>query len=366
MIPYQNVFQYLLRHPHANFSQIAKAIGVSDKTAKSYYLFLVEHGVIKGSQAMYIPESLGLTTFTYLIDINDYPSLRLMEELADRHNFTVYRNRLYGKNNGLIMQFNVPPEAEIYLDALFMKIKDCGIIADFVRASTTQLKVRTYPNLEYFDNVGNIWKWNYQDWANSLGTYNPGKEFVKENTRIENVLHRFTKLDAKLLRALTANAKRPNVELAKELNASKVQISRRKTFLESNVISEYRLIYDRSKIQFVDYILFKVKCDADFKMKLYHYIKQHPVPFDSGMDITNDGFLWRLNLPPSYVSYFAELLMKNSEELEYYALDPLNSALYWFYDENFDEENKSWKASKKELYEEPLHWLEENARVSYL
>ncbi|MHA1316959.1 MAG: winged helix-turn-helix domain-containing protein [Candidatus Heimdallarchaeaceae archaeon] len=48
MIPYFKEFQYLQKNPLASFTEIASALGITDKTAKAHYNILVSEGYICG------------------------------------------------------------------------------------------------------------------------------------------------------------------------------------------------------------------------------------------------------------------------------------------------------------------------------
>jgi len=141
----------------AKFSQIAKELCISDKTAKARYLFLLNNKYIKDVQAMYKPESIGLKTYTHFLKVRNFSEILLLEKLSDFHNFTVYRNRIYGKFNGLLLQFNIPLDSLLYLDALFLKLKDLNIISDFLHISSENYKIRTKPEMRFYDNAKGCW-----------------------------------------------------------------------------------------------------------------------------------------------------------------------------------------------------------------
>ncbi|MHA1810570.1 MAG: hypothetical protein ACTSYH_09625 [Candidatus Heimdallarchaeaceae archaeon] len=160
----------------------------------------------------------------------------------------------------------------------------------------------------------------------------------------------------KLIRERTINAKQAHNDLAEKFQVTPVRISRRMAFLNENV-NDYVLLYKRAKVQPVDLVLFRGKCSEINRTKLYNTLKKSPIPFDTGFNLLSDGFIWRMNIPPTYTSQFSNFLWSISEKLDYYRLDHYKSRLYYFYGDAFNTEKKQWKASKTEVLELPLEWI---------
>lgn len=359
MIPYYNLFQYLQKNPNANYSQMAKELKITDKTAKAHYQYLVKNGYIIGIRAKYKPENIGLETNSYILSISDLKRVEIIEKLADFHYFTTFRNRILGSVQGLFLQFDVPATTSKYLDALFLKLQEYNIIEQFEKIPSLQIKIITKPEFRFFDNKIGKWTWEIDSWEKKYQT--SSTIFSEEPQKKRNFMKQLRELDLKLLFKLTSGTKVPHVKLAKELDATSVQITRRINFLNENILN-YRLLYTRSKIQPVDLVLFRCKCSEVKKNKLYNLITKHPIPFDTGFEILDDGFMWRMNIPPSYVSQFGEFLWSICVKLQFYHFDHSKSMLYYFYDGNYDLEKKIWKATKTELYDLPLKWLKENQK----
>ncbi|MHA1303692.1 MAG: winged helix-turn-helix transcriptional regulator [Candidatus Heimdallarchaeaceae archaeon] len=376
MIPYFNLFQYLQKNPLANYSQMAKALNITDKTAKVYYNYLVENGYIgkivgdkkglESVQARITVESLGLQTYNLLVYVNKLKNVEFLENLADYHNFTSYRNRILGSKQGLFFQFNIPEKSYEDLHDLFSELKQLNIITDYEILKSTGIYHSTLPDFKYYNNETGEWLWNVDSGLINLGQW--FKHYIsmdpKEDkiiTKTENIQKKLTQLDLKLLRQLTKDAKEySNKELAEIYDVSPTTITRRLQFLNEKVIKEYRLGYMRSKVQFVDLIMFRGYCSQDARNRLFRLVKEHPIPFDTGLILLDDGFLWRMNLPPAYTSALSTFLWGICDKIDFYHLNHSASMLYWFYDENFDVDKKEWKASSYEMYELPIQWVEQN------
>jgi hypothetical protein len=219
------------------------------------------------------------------------------------------------------------------------------------------IKLSTAPEFEFFDTETGEITWDFHEWCKM---YDKANSTLPANIPdIVNVQGGIGELDIKLLTEITKGSKyyHKQIDFAKKFKVSPAQITRRMNFLNSNVV-KYRILYTRSKIQSVDLVLFRGKCSEEIKNKLYNLIKEHPIPFDSGFELLQDGFMWRMNTPPTFTSFFSEFLWKISSRLNFYSFDHTKSKLYYFYDKNFNTESKEWNASRKEIYEEPLKWIE--------
>ncbi len=368
MKPNFKLLQHLQKHPTDNFSQIAEKLGLSDKTAKAHYDFLLKEEYISGVRAKYIPESIGLETHTYIISVPDIKKVRLLEELADEHYFTTFRNRILGHVQGLFMQFDLPKDSVSYLDDLMIKLEELNILERFEKLPSTGLKLSTSVefevvneetnevDIELYNEETNEWKWDFSDWEKNI-LESPEKISDKVKT-IDNVQSKIKELDIKLLTEITKESKyyHKQIDFAKKYKVSPVQITRRLNFLNTQVVN-YRLLYSRAKIQAVDLVVFRGKCVGQAKNRLFNLIKSHPVPFDSGFELLEDGFIWRINIPPAYSSAFGEFLWKSCTRLNYYKFDHTKSKLYYFYEGNFDINKKEWIATPEIIYEKPLKWL---------
>jgi DNA-binding Lrp family transcriptional regulator len=367
MKPNFKLLQYLQKHPTDNFSQIAEKLSMSDKTAKSHYDFLLREGYISGVRAKYIPESIGLETQTYILSVPDIKKVLLLEELADEHYFTTFRNRILGHTQGLFMQFDLPKDSVSYLDDLMIKLEELNVLERFEKLPSTGFKISTSVEFEIFNKEtnewnwlfnedSNEWTWDFEKWEKDFTSCS--EKLTDKKTTVENVRSRIKELDINLLADITKESKyyHKQLDFAKKYNVSPVQITRRLNFLNNQVVN-YRLLYSRAKIQAVDLVVFRGKCIGQIKNKLYNMINSFPVPFDSGFEILEDGFIWRMNIPPAYSSAFGEFLWKSCSRLNYYKFDHTKSKLYYFYKENFDLNRKEWIATPEIIYEEPLKWI---------
>lgn len=358
MIPYFKLFQFLQKHPRANYSQIAENLGISDKTAKSYVDYLKENGYIIGTRATFIPEVLGLETALYIIKERKIENIVLLEKLADFHDYTCFRNRILGSIQGLVMQFYIPEEAIKYLDELFSQLKELKVIEDFSRLKADKFRTDTKPEFEQYDNVLGEWIWNLHSWEQK---YEKTSSKKPEETQNQELTKRLQILDLQLLRELTIDANITNKELAEKYNATAVQVSRRLAFLSDQLI-EYVLLYERSKIQPVDLVFYVGKCSTDRRNKLFNLVKNYPIPFDSSLRLLQGGFIWRMNIPPTYNSQFGEFLWKICDQLDFYRMNHTKSRLYWFYGDPFDMSTKKWDTTRKKVYDEPLTWIKKQLK----
>ena len=357
MNPNFRLLQFLQKKPTANFTQIAEALGISDKTAKAHYDYLLNNDYIGGVRAKYIPENIGLETNSFLVSLPDIRRVEFVEELADFHNFTTFRNRIIGNIQGLFLQFDIPANSVNYLDELFIKLEELSIIEMYEKIPSLKIKTSTTPEFEFLKSETGETIWEFERWSDAFEK--ASSILPQKRPKTENVQKKLTKLDIMLLAEITKGSVyyHKQVDFAKQFKVSPVQITRRMNFLNTNVVN-YRMLYSRAKIQSVDLVLFRGKCSEERKIKLYNLITKNPIPFDSGFELLQDGFLWWMNIPPTFTSFFSEFFWKICSRLNFYRFDHTKSKLYYFYDANFDTDTKEWKATRKEVYEEPLSWIE--------
>ncbi|NPD89284.1 MAG: winged helix-turn-helix domain-containing protein [Asgard group archaeon] len=356
MNPNFKLLQFLQKKPTANFTQIAEALEVTDKTAKAHYDFLLNEEYIGGVRAKYIPESIGLETNTYLLSLPDLKRVELIEDLAEFHNFTTFRNRIMGNIQGLLIQFDVPVYSEKFLEELFIKLEEMSIVESYEKIPSLGIRLSTSPEFEYFNDKTSEWTWDFKGWSKRYR--NTPSELPSKLPKIVDVKKKLKLLDIKLLTEITKGSKyhHKQIDFARRFNVTPVQVTRRLNFLNMYVVN-YRVLYARAKIQTVDLVLFRGKCSEERKNKLYNLIKKYPIPFDTGFELLRDGFLWRMNIPPAFTSLFSNFLWEICSRVNFYRFDHAKSKLYYFYDQNFDYVSREWRATRKEMYEEPLDWI---------
>jgi DNA-binding Lrp family transcriptional regulator len=362
MIPFFSLFQFLQKNPTAKFTQMAEELNISDKTAKAHYTYLLKNNYISGVRAKYIPESIGLETNTYILSVSDIRRVELIEKLADCHNFTTFRNRILGHTQGIFLQFDLPTESSSYLDDLMLKLEENNLVEKYEKIPSIGIKKSTTPEFKFFNNKKSKWTWDLSEWEEN---YEETSETLPSDIpKIENNQKKLKEIDIKLLAEITKGSKyyHKQIDFAKKFDVSPVQITRRLNFLKNQVVN-YRLLYSRAKIQSVDLVLFRGKCSEEKKNRLYNLLLKNPVPFDTGFELLQDGYLWRMNIPPVYTSLFGEFLWKISAKLNFYRFDHTKSMLYYFYESNFDTTTNVWLASKEEVLDKPLKWLEKNLKI---
>jgi DNA-binding Lrp family transcriptional regulator len=380
-----NLLMVLQNEPKASLRKIAKNLSISPSTARLRIQKMRDKSLIRGTKAQYVPSTLDLETITYLVEINTLDNIKKIEALTDAHNYTVYRNRITGKLNGLFLQFNIPSKAIVHLNNLFDILLEKELISSYRRLHTIQSHTfETMPDIKFFDRETQHWTWNAEKWFSNL----PDATSIKLEPIINKpVFDKFNSFDMILLRQLTRDSDFIQKDFAEAMKVEQYYLTRRKNLLEETVVNKYRLIFDRTLIQLHDLLIFEVETSKEEALKLGWQLAWEqsrfeekyipfkvkkitssgeeevpkfklngvdPFPFSSSFYFTEKGFIWRINLPPGLSTYISEYLWQISKSFSVYRLDHKHPKHYWFYNENFDEKKGEWKTSKEWMMDDPL------------
>ncbi|MHA1910298.1 MAG: winged helix-turn-helix transcriptional regulator [Candidatus Kariarchaeaceae archaeon] len=380
-----NLLMILQNEPKASLRKIANNLSIAPSTARLRIQKMRDKSLIRGTKAQYVPSTLDLETITYLVEISSLDNIKKLESLCNAHNYTVYRNRITGKLNGLYIQFNVPSKGTIHLKKLFDILLEKGLINSYRRLHTIKNhSFETRPDIKFFDRETQHWTWDAETWFNSL----PSASSIKLEPIIQkSTFEKINAFDMTLLRQLTRDSDFIQKDFAEKMKVEQYYLTRRKNLLEETVVNKYRLIFDRTLIQLHDLLIFEVETTKEealrlgwqlaweqsrfeekyvpFKVKKLTQSGEEetpefklngvdPFPFSSSFYFTEKGFLWRINLPPGLSTHISEYLWEISKSFSVYRLDHKYPKHYWFYHKNYDEKKGEWVTSKEWMIDDPL------------
>ena len=89
----------LQEHPVAPAAALAKQIGVTPPTTRTWLDALVKERVYVGVQANLRVRNLGLDYDDFLVSVDSYESLTKLEKFCRLHPYTSYRARVFGSRS---------------------------------------------------------------------------------------------------------------------------------------------------------------------------------------------------------------------------------------------------------------------------
>ncbi len=376
-------------------SQLAAELGVSAPTIKRRLEKLQKERVINAVSIKPYHYSLGMDLVSYLITLPEN-RLEIFEELLDIHPYTTFRVRVFGGVNGIFVQFTTPIDSDCFLDELFTILKEKKWIVQYQKWNGKQENtINTTLNFKLWDVVENKWNFSVNKFLNNLHN---GKIDKKTGTPIiQNVLSEIQILDLILLRELSlmgeqnadgrsefikelklensirfkqSEVKRLILELPiyreflkdipKEELERKIKhwISEKKKFLDENIIRDYYLAFDRTKVKLFSRILIagriiKTKTIENLKASLENKL----FPFESGLILSEEDtnkFIWWLNVTPSEIPKILNFFNRECVDLYVMMMDDDNSFGYPIWPGNFDVKSNTWKVNKEYIVDMPL------------
>ena len=339
----------LQENPLAPASKLAKVIGQSTPTVISRLNILKESGSYYYTSADLKPEALNLEIIDVLIQINKFENINFFEKkICYNHPYTLFRIRCLGKINGIYVQFRIPIDSKKFMIELFNHLKKNNRILDYKIINIKQQASAIYTDANLASWEPNLmrWKFNWENWFKQLDKQ-PSKIITQksEKSHIEN----FDELDVALLEEITKDARRKNTEIISSLKLDKnsiglpQRISRKLKFLNEKIVFQHRVFLQWETFEIFNSFLINCKCTEETSYRLQNLLEKKPIPFQSTYKVTDEGFLWYVRCPATHFSNISEIVLKISEEVEFYVLDYKNSAFYGLWKGAFNNQSKEWR-----------------------
>ena len=351
----------LVEDPTISITELAAKLKLSRPTVKARLDNLKEKGMIRKPIAQYKPETLGLERKHVLVEVSSKESIKLVEDSCDTHPYTVYRARTFGGKFGLYMQFEIPKNTLGLLKEYFQILKQKKYINNFRIYESSGLRKVSYPDLERFNSENLSWNFSWDKWFKKLKKYPTTYDKPLETKRTYT---NYKPIQFKILKELTSdasNATKKQSELKEKFNLSKTDAHRHYNYVMDNFVDKVRLLIDRKSFNLTEtYIAVASSVSKERKNQLCNLMRENPPPFHVSMDILKGtNFLMWGNMSASQASEFAFSIWNTLQDVEVYILNTKDkgSRNYWFYDENYDFDNKCWKTSKEYMIKEPLSKL---------
>ncbi len=292
--------------------------------------------------------ALGLETVDVFIEAPRLSQLKMVEQLCEKHPYTKYRARCYGKHVGLFTQFRIPLGTRHLLEeCLDKKAENIPGIAYEILPTTESQIVRSNATLENWDPESFTWEFDWHNWFKSKIS-----KKKKRPSMGSTKLDYLTRRDIRILAQLSRGVMRKQAQIIRALQEEGVHISsqdfsRRLKMLQEHFIMEYQVFLDPAAFDLYSNVIITSECGDRKADSIADHMRYQPIPFSSSLK-TSGGFLfWYLRLPQSHLSALLNLLREEIETFDVTLIDYHMSEVYALWYEAFDEKNKAWRCDRE-------------------
>jgi len=351
----------LQESPIAPVAQLAREIGVSAPTVRSWLDELRQEQVFVSVPAHLYQDKIGLEIHSFLTTVQSYDAVIQLEAFCDAHPYTSYRGRIFGGSyHGLFLQFREPPEAKGHVLQAFRSMEEGGIISrirELPSSDNTGKSINTRPNLDAWNPPKMVWDFDWGQWWSNAS--NESEQHDTKSAEQHEPIE-IDALDVQLLQEITRDARRKNTDIIRALGKNPYEkglqqdVSRRIRRLEKEVVESYRLFINWTHFDVYNTPMVIVEAKNDQVEKLMQHLKNSKFPFGSSIRRIEDGFIWSARLPSAHLSEMVELVWEIGESFELLIIDYKHSQMYALWAETWNDDSQSWKTGKDFCLNNPL------------
>lgn len=174
---------------------------------------LEQDGVFLGGSAEIDRSKLGLTVYSLFVVPHEprETSMAVLKMLLEEHPYTAYRTEIYGRKNGLYIEFNIPntKSAEYHLLDLFNQLKQNHIVDTYTSHKIVSIPLRFNVKLSAYNVDTGEWNLEIDDFENYLHQIDdPDLDFMEEDIPMD-----FDFLDIILLREVQRQSRRSQTDV---------------------------------------------------------------------------------------------------------------------------------------------------------
>ncbi len=353
----------LQENPIRPSTELSEILGITPQTVLSRINTLRKMGLLKRIQAELNLPALGMTLVDTLVVPTHNKYLRVLEQFSDSHPYTAFRARIFGRFNGMYVQFRVPIEGIKAIESTLDILKEKGILERYEVYLPEENIIDTRPQLDAWNPELWTWHFDWQQWIEFDIEAKKANEILKKQFKRKKTAMILNHLDLKdvfLLASLNEDAKRKQADiqrLMEQENLGKLSIQRiseRLRYLKKHAVRQYRLFLDWRILDIYHTLLLNVRCSDEVKQDLQLRLLLDPPPFASRFHITKNGFLWYIRCPASFFSDLFNIIADKFDHIEVNLLDYKSSMTYYLWYKTFDEETKRWRTDEEFLIHQPL------------
>lgn len=352
------ILKQIFQDPILPYSQLADKVDFSAPTVKKKFKNLKDKDIIQGIYCEYHPDSVGLESHIFLLHVGSIDKLNLVEKILYLHPYTVMISDCYGPIMGVYLKVHVPIGTIDKFFLFLQHLKENDLIDEIVHSTTIGEGIKSYIDLTYWDPKKNEWKFRWDLWKKNLDSvdyifhYDYFQKISKKKPK--NVLDNIRYHDFLILKELTIDARQKNTDLSKKIDIPQYTFSRRLKFLNEYVIRNYSVDFNQRFFGLEDEIIFKAICSQRAMVKILYLKKNLLLPYQTDFRQTEDGFLWKMLLPPRDKIEVMNLLWSLFPQLQIILLDPKSYRKKTFNPENYSFRKMSWRDSKEFIVDQVL------------
>jgi len=368
---------------------------ISNISRKLSRFFDPKNGIMYEVQPVFNLNLLHLELHGFIIQIEDSEwerNVAIVEKLIKLHPYAIYTSTVYGRYNGLYVQFHNPKKSDVclYVSKLLDYLQEKKVVKGYQWMPDLQHIIDSNGSLGVWDPWTSYWDVDFEQLKKLLdGSYD--KIWMP---RKNNILKKLRDYDLAILRELSKGLKRSQKEVMLSLLGKKIEedgydpylqfrdsfpkskqsLSRRISWIEDfGFIKSKWLVFDRERFGLFNQVLFifdrdesglhalkkAVETEIDrigYSTKGSYTMKNKVLPYPCAINANENKIVLWLNLQPVDLLKFADIFTKKFSNVEMYFLggDPKS---YFFNNFNFDSAKSSWKVDRVYVYDSILYLL---------
>jgi hypothetical protein len=343
-------------NPFGTVEKLAKTTGTSRPTASKRLDELQKKRIFIVKPLLH-NFNLGFERVDVLLETKDYDGILRLEQIGRDHPYTSYNVRIYGRINGVFLQFRTPLGTKPLIKELCNRLQDNGVVSRFeFLPSDEGLHVYTSTQIEGWNPETFSWNFDWNNWFEKDIELMP---FIIMDGPPGNVLPWLTKNDVYIISELMRGARRKNVEVLNALKRKNVSItpqtfSRRYQMIRKECLNGFRVSFDPSVFDIHNSILIMGKGDQKYLHSLCSRLQKYPVPFESAMRVMGDELFWSIRLQSSHLSKLLSTLYSKLKKMDLFVMDYNHSYLYYLWPETLDEGTHQWRTQREFMIDNVL------------
>ncbi|MFX0062250.1 MAG: hypothetical protein ACFFC7_08675 [Candidatus Hermodarchaeota archaeon] len=307
--------------------------------------------------------NLGLEIVDVLVSTDSEKKTQFIERLCYEHPYTLYNTRCFGDTNGLLIQFRMPMGCSNQIQNLLQIVQDKKLIDHFsVLPFIKSQSIYSTVNVDHW--VPTIYSWAF-NWAQWFAIEPENPRSIPPADKAGTAKKWLKKSDVAIIRELTSNARRKNIEIMECLQKNGFKFtpqtfSRRLKRIKEQCIRGYRVFLDPYIFDLYSTVFVWGHGSKEDLEILKARMTISPIPFSSTFKISNNQLFWYLVLPPTHLSELFFHLRPILTNMRFNYIDFTRSSTYRLWPPTFDDQQSDWRIDREFLVDQVLENLQKS------